>query len=373
MRLNSNTKHINDTMVVKIMCVIMFCMFTFFFLYAFQADLLFAAQHHLSHGQTKYDSLIGASIITLVLLLVSLVLDYFVKVNQSFCSLVFVPSLLLLGFLTSFNYDFGLYYDASWTLALSALVVWLLGLIFIKTKFKYVKLPVVKCLWINTFILSFMFFVTALMSNGNSVLHIKLKTERLLLNRDYSQAVSVGCLSNETDKMLSVLRVYSFSKKDILADSLFTVPINCTSSDIFPFDTLSTAFYPTDSIFRHLGALPRGNYNSDIYKKVLIKTGLAKKSLYDYILIGNLIDCDLNLFYKNFADYYTINDSLPMHYKEALIISSAEGICNYNIPADSLMQNEMLTAIKEYKNGNNSSVNTDYYYLKYYLSKRYNK
>ena len=28
---------------------------------------------------------------------------------------------------------------------------------------------------------------------------------------------------------------------------------------------------------------------------------------------------------------------------------------------------------KEYKNGNYSSVNTDYYYLKYYLSKRYNK
>ena len=44
--------------------------------------------------------------------------------------------------------------------------------------------------------------------------------------------------------------------------------------------------------------------------------------LADYLLCGDLIDKDLDRFAKDIQDYYTVNDSLPKHYREALILYS---------------------------------------------------
>ena len=64
----------SSTLSIRLMCAIVFCLFSFCFLYLFQSDILAAAQHALSNGLTSYKPLTGAIIITLVLQILQLLL-----------------------------------------------------------------------------------------------------------------------------------------------------------------------------------------------------------------------------------------------------------------------------------------------------------
>ena len=55
--------------LMKALCAVLFCGFSFVYLLFYQADMLAVAQHILSGGVTTYNGLIGAIIITLVLML----------------------------------------------------------------------------------------------------------------------------------------------------------------------------------------------------------------------------------------------------------------------------------------------------------------
>ena len=69
-------------MLMKIACAILFLIFTFCFLYYYQADILTVEQHVLSHGQTHYDRTIGAVLITLLSTTTTTVIGIFLLVMQ---------------------------------------------------------------------------------------------------------------------------------------------------------------------------------------------------------------------------------------------------------------------------------------------------
>ena len=96
---NRNIK--SNDILVNITCTIVFVVFTFVYLYCYQADLLTAMQHVFSKGQTHYNHLIGASLITFILLLVQRGVSRLCQGVRVANSLTYVPSALLLTFLTS--------------------------------------------------------------------------------------------------------------------------------------------------------------------------------------------------------------------------------------------------------------------------------
>ena len=53
-------KTTNSTFIIKVICAILFILFSFGFLYCYQADLIAMAQHVLSEGKTHYDKMVGA-------------------------------------------------------------------------------------------------------------------------------------------------------------------------------------------------------------------------------------------------------------------------------------------------------------------------
>ena len=69
----SSYKVKNSTIIMRVMCAILFLVFTFSYLFYYQADILAVGQHVLSKGQTRYDRTIGALLITTVLYMVQLV------------------------------------------------------------------------------------------------------------------------------------------------------------------------------------------------------------------------------------------------------------------------------------------------------------
>lgn len=85
---------------MQVACAIFFLLFTFFYLYVYQGDILAVAQHVLSNGRTHYDALVGAVLITFVLWLVQLGIFAMTGLRRHAHALTYLPSLLLLGVLT---------------------------------------------------------------------------------------------------------------------------------------------------------------------------------------------------------------------------------------------------------------------------------
>ena len=100
--MNYNRTVKNDSAVtVRVMCAVVFVVFTFLWLYFFQADLLSVAQHVFSGGRTSYNRLTGTLLITLVLMLLQLGVFWLVPLRKFFHALTYFPSFLCLAMLTS--------------------------------------------------------------------------------------------------------------------------------------------------------------------------------------------------------------------------------------------------------------------------------
>ena len=93
----------NDTWIAEIACAIVFCVFTFAYLFFYQADLLTMEQHVLSDGLTKYNRTVGAVIITAILLLLQQGVDAATKRTIKMPALTYLPSALLLAMLTDIS------------------------------------------------------------------------------------------------------------------------------------------------------------------------------------------------------------------------------------------------------------------------------
>ena len=68
-----------DSIIVRITSAACFLIFTFLYLYNYQTDVLAMAQHVLSDGKTYYVPFVGASLITILLSLLQLLIARFLQ------------------------------------------------------------------------------------------------------------------------------------------------------------------------------------------------------------------------------------------------------------------------------------------------------
>ena len=78
-------------------------LFSLAYLILIQGELLSEAQFVFSRGLTRYSIVIGAVVIVAVMQLLQWVVSKFVTIPWRYYSLSYVPSLVLLSLLTSFN------------------------------------------------------------------------------------------------------------------------------------------------------------------------------------------------------------------------------------------------------------------------------
>lgn len=323
-----NTK--GGTYLIKLICTILFCSFSFVYLYFYQADILAVAQHILSNGATTYNDLIGALIITVIFKLIQVGISSFFYVNDDISALTYFPSAVLLSILSSISITdrgFIAMGHGPW-LSVVLLMLWLLGCIIYKRRILHrVKVcskdqifSLILCR--NLMILSLIFLFVGLSGNNNTLIHYRLRMESYMVENQFSSALNVGEKSQESDAWLAMLRIYAMAREGKLADELFQYPISSTSSsDIIPMEnSVRCLLYPNDSIYKFLGARPLKPMNSVLFLQSLLHSGLASNYVKDYLLCGFLIDKNLDDFVKNLPKYYNINGKLPKHYREALTL-----------------------------------------------------
>ena len=296
----------NSTLPVRVACAVVFFIFSFCYLYFYQADVLAMGQHVKAEGQTRYEPLIGAVLITVVLYLLHLVVFAVTRLYKRFHALTYFPSLLFLLFLTHYGEHLKPGFSVGWwtvaVVLLLAAFAWVAWTLYQLQPYepKTVETGLLSRLsLINMFTLTVMFLLVCLLANHNDVFHYRMRMESLMRNGRYAEAVEVGKRSPQTDGSLLMLRVYALAHEHQLGERLFEFPISGGRSNMRPGPDAHSLMIPELEITR-----------------------FASGSVADdYRLCGYLLDKDLGSFVASVSKCYDIRSPrLPKHYKEALTL-----------------------------------------------------
>lgn len=118
-----------------------------------------------------------------------------------------------------------------------------------------------------------------------------------------------------------MLRVWSLSENNLLGEKLFAFPLVGGADAMLPNGN-SVKLMMSDEryLYAHLGVVFREHLKPMAYLEKLHRSKRATRAAHDWLLCAYLLDCNLNQFARTLPKFYTINDSLPKHYKEALIL-----------------------------------------------------
>jgi len=303
----------NSTVIMKVVCAILFIIFTFFYLYDYKADVLAMVQHVLSEGHTTYNGFVGAVLITLFLQVVQLGINSFLRLNGMAHSFTYFPSLLILALITDVSptIDEGVHIGV-WLWLFPLLIVFF-GVVvsFCKQvepfEQKNYKLSAFfsKNMWVNVGVLTIMFLFVGLVSGHSDVFHYRMKMEGLMCEEKYEEALEVGRKSLQTDSSLTCLRIICLEKTHQLGKKLFTYPLIGGSKAMVPD-----------------GKSVKVMMWKEPHVKIYFKDG---KRFYphtlEHRLMSYLLDKDLDGFVrtlqkKNIKDY----NKLHRHIREALTL-----------------------------------------------------
>lgn len=316
----------NSTITTKVMCAIVFWLFSLAWLFWFQADLLTIAQHVLSKGQTHYDRTVGALLITFVLYLVQIVVHGVVKLNKRSHALTYLPSMLLLAMISDINpvvLTTASFWKWLWLVPV-VLVLWGVFIMIAKQTLPFDSSKertglFSRRLWVNMLFMIGMIVLVVTLSNTNAVYHYRAHIEVSICKGDYAEALRTGNRSLESDESLTMLRAYALSHEGLLGERLFEYPVVGTSKTLLPMWNHQSAAYliPVDSFYHHFGARPVAIASASRYFELLERDSLARQSVADYRLCGLLVDKRIDEFARELPHYYAIDETLPKHYREA--------------------------------------------------------
>lgn len=328
---NPNRK--NSTVVTQTTCAVLFLLFAFGWLFWFQADLMAVSQHALSGGATHYDRTVGTAIIITVLMLLQRLTTALTRLRRHAHALTYVPSMLVLALMGDLQEGpGGTLRFATWRwIALAVLLGWAVVVVLARRidPSGQEKGPAglfSRQVWTGVLLLVTMMLGVAAIGNTHAVLHFRAHAEVALSQGDTGEALRAGSRSLETDEHLTMLRAYALSMRNELGDRLFHYPIKGQGCDLLPLPGSSShlLLLPEDSLWHHLGARPKAGMDASRYLRALERDSMATKAVADYVLCKSLVDRDLDAFVGALVRLHLLDDtpadSLPRHYREALIL-----------------------------------------------------
>ena len=114
----------------------------------------------------------------------------------------------------------------------------------------------------------------------------------------------------------------ALSRENLLGEKLFDFPQYNGSQGLLP--SLSDTTYAHDwtkALYKHLGGKPGKNLKDNTrFLELLSQRPSATAAAKDYLLCAYLLDKNLDAFVTVLPRCHEVNDNLPLHYKEALIL-----------------------------------------------------
>ncbi len=301
-----SSKNKNSTATITVACAFVFIVFVFCYLYFMQADILALSQFAWSGGQTHYNAVIGAVLLTMVFFIIRIGVSSFTDFPRRLHSLVYFPSLVMLGTLTGGTMQ----EDGTVTIGTKIWLSVALLVLFAMTarplsKYRPYESPLSsvslfsQASWMNVGLLVLMFMMCLAFGNTDRMTHHKLLMERYVAQGKYDRALLVAEYDRETDSVMTMLRAYSLSVQGKLGERIFTYPLCGGSRALLPAVSRRErlAFTSDAPLWKHLGAAPRGTVKDAVeFLRLLQRQKKATPAVDDYLLTAWLLDGNLKGF-----------------------------------------------------------------------------
>lgn len=316
---------------IRVVCTFVFTLFSFFYLYYFQSDVLTVLQHVFSKGQTHYDHFVGATLITLVLLLLQVGVVNICRKVQMAWAFTFVPSALCLAALTDvepsdvdgmLHFSSGVYLLPI-GLIVFGLLVWTAKATGLLQSLSFTVRSTQRLLWYNLLVLLLCMLFVCTCVNGSKVYHARAHAEQCIMDGMVDEALLAIENCGSSDENLTMLTAYALAQKNALAERLFEFPVKGGSEALTPYAKNMKFELIADSVFySKLGGWYVQRMPTMKYLDYQRRHGRMNSMAIDYLLCGYLLDRNIDAFAANVTKYYEVNDSvaLPKHYKEALVM-----------------------------------------------------
>lgn len=314
--------------VVALFCATLFAIFSFSFVALYQSPLLEALYDHVATGKLDYNGYLVAAVISPLLTLLALWLNRIARFQREWTAMAYLPSALLLAFMTDIDRSIyvGGWSCVSWVVIFSVGLFVYVALSFVLQRMLFAKIKNLamsanRMIWRNLILFVIMFCLTGTLSNGEE----NFKREALVASRykggDADGALAVGYKSLDASRELTAMRAYILAKENKLGEHLFEYPQLYGADGLLPFPHRTSPLNP-DSVSALLGDTIRKNESNLDYLRRLAYADTLGLAARDYYLSALLLDRLVIEFEVELArmcrDYRT--DSLPKHYREALLL-----------------------------------------------------
>lgn len=313
--------------ILTVACGLLFSVFSFIYLYVFQEDLLEAFHYSLAEGRTQFSPLGTAVWLTGILLLFRWLVNRVLHLKGAVRELAYFPSCLLLGVITSVGSSVyqGRAIQDIWMWLLPLFLVLFFGVAYVIGRFweAYYSRSANES-WVvngNLLILLLLCLMTITVGNTEIHFHHELAVEAALKKNDYSQARKVGKKMVHPSRPLTALRAYTMSKEQTMGEYLFEYP-QLYGSEGLLLDALSGNRFrlTADSLYTYLGATPQQGEKAIDYFGRICREEVGSHVSLDYYLSALLLEHRLEQFVADFEELYTVSDSIPRYYEEALFL-----------------------------------------------------
>lgn len=342
--------------IVLALCAILFLAFSFCFLAFYQNGLLEALHNLLSDGKTTYMNYLTAAIVTLLLFLVRCLYNRLAHFHGYWEAFSYLPSCLLLAFVTDIDRTIYYQYDAThwlWILlgsvVFSTLLIWLCRRL-LPPVIKNVGSVVYRVLSVNMLVLALLFCMTGMLSGSNENFHHEVSIYRLTKEGKIDDALRIGENSLDSSHELAAVRAFALSKAGQMGERLFEYP-QYFGADGLLLNSMAvrTTILSPNELYNYLGLQPHAQESaiSFLQRAVAVDT---LNMLKDYYLSALLLDKQLDLFVEVLPQYYDNSDTLPKHFDEALILY--QWLNSGTVSADNFLAerfNDFLTLQSQYE------------------------
>ena len=324
---STNVNKRRTARILTVACGLLFSVFSIVYLSVFQKDVMEALHFSLAQGKTIYAPWISAILITIVLLIIRWGVNGLVGLKGPVGALSYFPSCLLLGVITDVGH--GVYHGEG----ISAQWGWLLPLLLVIYVGVGWMIARAVRLWVNPdleegiitnsnlFILLMLCLMSACIGNSNVHFHHELQIEEALRKQDYARARLVGEKSMDPSRNLTALRAYAMSREGTMGEHLFHYPQLYGAAGLLMGVSDDTALrLNADSLYVYLGASPTLGEPAVHFFRRICQEESGNYTTLDYYLSALLLERKLEEFVKAFHELYTVKDTVPRYYQQALFL-----------------------------------------------------
>ena len=330
--MNNEKENKNRRRTARIIAVasgLLFSAFSFTYLSVFQKDVMEALHYSLAQGKTVYAPWMSAVLITVVLLVLRWAVNALVGLKGPLKALSYFPSCLLLGVLTDVGHNVyhggGISDTWGWMLPLCLVLYGVLGWLLARAARLWLnqEMPDIWVVNSNFMTLLILCFMTIGIGNTNVHFHHELQVEEALRKQDYGRALQVAEKTMDPSRNLTALRAYAMSRQGTMGEDLFRYPQLYGAAGLLMGTSDEKALrLNADSLSVYLGAKPALGEPALTFFRRICEEESGNYTTLDYYLSALLLEKKLDEFVRAFDELYTVRDSIPYYYRQALFLDS---------------------------------------------------